>query len=427
VIRLAVRVDRAHAEAALAELLVFSPDGLEEIEIDDGTVEYVLYGADGELPSLPALEASVGEALVAVRTSEIADDWPDRWREFHRPVAVGRRVHVRAPWHPPPAEPGLIDVIIDPGQAFGTGAHATSRLCIELLVGLERDGVAHGMLLDVGCGSGILAIAASKLGFQPVVALDNDPACIEATQANAAANGVVIETRAADLRSDPLPDADTIVANLLLAPLLELARRLEARPAHLIASGLLAEQGDQLARELDERAQLREAVRLREGDWLAMLFVAADPRVSSQGMSIIDDVKGDLATAMKAGDKERVGTLRLVLSELQKAAKEGSSDELAVLRRERKRRAEAERAFRDGGREDLAASEARESELIAGYLPAVLDDQQLREIVARAVTQSGASSPQELGKVMPIALAEVAGRADGKRVSEQVREALGGA
>jgi uncharacterized protein YqeY len=144
-------------------------------------------------------------------------------------------------------------------------------------------------------------------------------------------------------------------------------------------------------------------------------------------MSIIDDVKSDLATAMKAGEKERVGTLRLLLSELQKAAKEGSSDELAVLRRERKRRAEAERAFRDGGREDLATSESREAELIGGYLPAELDDGELREIVARAVAVSGASSPQELGKVMPIAMAEVAGRADGRRVSEQVREALSAA
>ena len=134
-----------------------------------------------------------------------------------------------------------------------------------------------------------------------------------------------------------------------------------------------------------------------------------------------------MTSAMKAGDKERVGALRLLLSELQKAAKDGSADELAVLRRERKRRAEAERAFRDGGREDLAAGEAREAELIGGYLPAELDDAQLREIVDRAVAQAGASTLQDLGKVMPIAMAEVAGRADGRRVSEQVREALGAA
>jgi uncharacterized protein YqeY len=144
-------------------------------------------------------------------------------------------------------------------------------------------------------------------------------------------------------------------------------------------------------------------------------------------VSVIDTVKSDLTTAMKAGEKERVGTLRMLLSELQKAAKEGSGDELAVLRRERKRRAEAEQAFRAGGREDLAEGEAREALLISTYLPAELDDEQLRDIVARAVSQSGASSPQELGKVMPIAIAEVAGRADGKRVSAQVREALGAA
>src|ERR1700689_2606092 len=116
-------------------------------------------------------------------------------------------------------------------------------------------------------------------------------------------------------------------------------------------------------------------------------------------MSIIDDVKGDLVVAMKAGEKDRVGTLRLVLSELQKAAKDGDGDELAVLRRERKRRGEAERAFRDGGRADLADAEAAEAELITAYLPAELGDEQLREIVARAVAQSGAESAKDLGRV----------------------------
>ncbi len=141
-------------------------------------------------------------------------------------------------------------------------------------------------------------------------------------------------------------------------------------------------------------------------------------------MSVTETIKSDLAIAMKAGDKERVSTLRMVLSELQKAAKEGSSDELAVLRRERKRRVEAEHAFREGGRQDLAEGEAREAELISAYLPAQLGDSELREIVARAVAQTGAGSPSDLGKVMPVAMAEVAGRADGKRVSQQVREAL---
>jgi len=141
-------------------------------------------------------------------------------------------------------------------------------------------------------------------------------------------------------------------------------------------------------------------------------------------MSIIDDVKGDLVVAMKAGEKDRVGTLRLVLSELQKAAKDGSTDELAVLRRERKRRGEAEQAFRDGGRGELADSEAAEGRIIAEYLPAELDDSALAALVARAVAQTGAESAKDLGRVMSVVMAEVAGRADGKRVSEQVRAAL---
>jgi len=144
-------------------------------------------------------------------------------------------------------------------------------------------------------------------------------------------------------------------------------------------------------------------------------------------MSITETVKSDLIVAMKAGERERVGALRLLLSELQKDAKEGPGDELAVLRRERKRRTEAERAFRDGGREELADGEAAEATIIAAYLPAELDDAALAEIVARAVAQSGASSAKDLGTVMGIVMGEVAGRADGKRVSEQVRAALAGA
>jgi len=144
-------------------------------------------------------------------------------------------------------------------------------------------------------------------------------------------------------------------------------------------------------------------------------------------MSVSENVRGDLVVAMKSGDRERVSALRLLLSELQKDAKEGPGDEVAVLRRERKRRAEAERAFREGGREELADAEAAEATIIAAYLPAELDDAQLAEIVARAVTQSGAQSAKDLGKVMAVAMAEVAGRADGGRVSAQVREALASA
>lgn len=141
-------------------------------------------------------------------------------------------------------------------------------------------------------------------------------------------------------------------------------------------------------------------------------------------MTLADQVKSDVTAAMKAGEKERVTALRLVLSELQKAAKAGDADELAVLRRERKRRVEAAAAFRAGDRAELAAAEESEAALIAAYLPAELADDALREIVARAVASSGANSPKDMGLVMKAAMAEVGGRADGKRVQAMVKELL---
>src|SRR6185437_4926541 len=153
------------------------------------------------------------------------------------------------------------------------------------------------------------------------------------------------------------------------------------------------------------------------------LVASAYPELT---MAILDEVKLDLNSAMRAGEKQRVGALRMILSELQKASKEGSEDELAVLRRERKRRLEAARAFREGGREDLAAGEEAEGDLIRGYLPAELSEQELQAIVERALEDSGAQSPKDMGMAMKSAMAAVDGRADGKRVSGLVKAALGG-
>jgi hypothetical protein len=143
-------------------------------------------------------------------------------------------------------------------------------------------------------------------------------------------------------------------------------------------------------------------------------------------MTLTEQVKTDLTTAMKAGDRDRVATLRLVLSELQKDAKEGPGDELAVLRRERKRRHESARAFREGDRPELAQAEEDEAVVIESYLPAELGDDELQAIVAAAIADTGATSPKETGQVMKAAMAAVAGRADGKRVSALVGEALRG-
>ncbi|HXD57075.1 MAG TPA: GatB/YqeY domain-containing protein [Thermoleophilaceae bacterium] len=142
-------------------------------------------------------------------------------------------------------------------------------------------------------------------------------------------------------------------------------------------------------------------------------------------MSLIDQVKSDTAVALKSGDKERVQALRLITNELQKAAKEQSDgDETAVLQRERKRRLEAAQAYTDAGRDDLADGERREAAIIEEYMPEQLSDEELHAIVGDAVAESGAASPQDMGKVMSLVMPQVQGRADGKRVSAVVREKL---
>lgn len=141
-------------------------------------------------------------------------------------------------------------------------------------------------------------------------------------------------------------------------------------------------------------------------------------------MALTESLRTDINTALKAGDRERVGALRLVLSELQKAAKEGGDDELTVLRRERKRRLEAAEQFRTAGRAELADQEEAEAGLIQGYLPAELDDAELEAMVSDAIAETGASDPKDMGQVMKVVMARTAGRADGKRVSARVREAL---
>ena len=141
-------------------------------------------------------------------------------------------------------------------------------------------------------------------------------------------------------------------------------------------------------------------------------------------MTLADRVKQDLASAMKAGEKDRVGALRLVLSELQKAAKDGDGDEQAVLRRERKRRRESETAYRDAGRDDLADAEAYEAGVIEGYLPAELGDDELDALVAQAVAETGAEGPRDMGKAIKHVMAAAGGRADGRKVSTKVKEAL---
>jgi ribosomal protein L11 methyltransferase len=214
--RYTLRAPRERAEEAVARMLELFPGGVEQEE-DGADVVLAGYG-DGPAPD--------GLAAAAVEPG-----WETRWREFHRPARAGR-LWVGPPW----CEPEPVAVVIDPGRAFGTGAHGSTRAALALLQRLEP-----GPALDVGCGSGVLSIAAARLGFGPLSACDVDPLAVDATRDNAARNGVPVDVFAADALVDPLPVAPLWLANLQLDLLERLLRRADVPPV-VLASGLLADQ-----------------------------------------------------------------------------------------------------------------------------------------------------------------------------------------
>lgn len=231
-------------------MLELFPTGFEEVERMDG-VELVAYtDASGE--------ERLWEAFGGASATEVGDGWEDGWRRFHRPVRVGR-LWVGPPWEEPDAD--SLAVVVDPGRAFGTGAHPTTRLCLELLQELEPTS-----LVDAGCGSGVLAVAAAKLGFEPVVALDVEQAAVDATLANAQANGVAVEARRLDALEGPLPEAGVTLANILLEVVEQLATHVRS-PLYLTSGYLVADR---------PRLASWERLARRESDgWAADLFARA--------------------------------------------------------------------------------------------------------------------------------------------------------
>jgi ribosomal protein L11 methyltransferase len=251
----------------LAALLDLTPEGVEQVDGEDW-VEFALYGTPGELPSLPEGAASVAGVRVEVRGEEVPEDWAERWKRFHVPVLIGGRLYVRPPWEQPAVRPGVAEVVIDPGQAFGTGTHPTTRLCLELMLGLD----GRGSFADLGCGSGVLAIAAAKLGFTPVSAFDADRAAVAATDMNARANAVLLDrVERLDLRSAPIPSADIVAANLMRPLLLRLSERMQPGVQTMILSGLLDHEADEVAAAFSPLVERR---RLSVKGWSALLLGA---------------------------------------------------------------------------------------------------------------------------------------------------------
>jgi ribosomal protein L11 methyltransferase len=238
--RVSLRVPTRDAEPLRARLLALSPGGFEEVDVGAEEIELAVYADDADAGRLLA-------ELPGVIVEPVAEGWEDAWRDFHRPVLAGG-LWLGPPWESAP-DPSRA-VVIDPGRAFGTGSHPTTRLCVDMLAGTRR----RGSLLDVGCGSGVLAIAGARLGFEPVGAVDVDPVAVETTRANASVNGVAIDARVTDALTEPLPPADVAVANVLLGPVESMLRRLHAH--EVITSGYLA--GERPAHDGWERLESRE-------------------------------------------------------------------------------------------------------------------------------------------------------------------------
>jgi len=232
-------------------MLELFPEGFEEVDSSD-SVELVAYTDAGG-------EERLWHVFGGARAQDVAADWRDRWKAFHHPVRVGP-LWIGPPWEVAP--PDASAVVIEPGRAFGTGAHPTTQLCVELLLELER-----GSLVDLGCGSGVLSIAAAKLGFAPVLALDSDEHAVEATRANVLANGVEVDVSVGDALTADLPETEIALANITRPTLEAVAPRVRSRL--LVGSGYLPTEAVDLT-------PYRHVRRITRDSWAADLYEVAE-------------------------------------------------------------------------------------------------------------------------------------------------------
>ena len=265
--RLTVSVEEDLADALRGELAELAPRGWREHDPAAGEVAVDVWVPADDAAAALRLAHDLERRGVAAHVTSVpeGDDWRDGLRRHHQPIEVGGRIRVRPPWTEP--RQGLVDIVIDPGMAFGTGQHATTRGCLALLLESER-----GSVLDVGCGSGVLAIAARKLGNEPVWAIDNDPLAVEATIRNAHVNGVELRVVERSAERGDLPLVDTVVANITATHVIALAAASGARlPRQVVLSGFRPAEASGVV-DAWAAAGFHADRRIDDGDWTALLM-----------------------------------------------------------------------------------------------------------------------------------------------------------
>lgn len=266
-IRLTATVAEADVDVAVAEGCGLTGGGCRVADPVEGMVVVDYWVPEATNPGADAMRALLASVGIAtdVRAQVEDDSWKRALRDFHQPVVAGR-IRVRPPWVAPAA--GMLDVVIDPGMAFGTGQHPTTRTSLELIAEVPR-----GPVLDAGCGTGVLSIAAARLGFGPIVAIDHDPHAVMATAAGARANMVQVDVHQATIGVDPLPRSPIVFANLTLEVLRTLAEALRGQApqpvAHLVASGLRVHEVDEAVAAFSPLG-LAEGRRLEEDGWASV-------------------------------------------------------------------------------------------------------------------------------------------------------------
>jgi ribosomal protein L11 methyltransferase len=268
--RLAFTARPDEKERLLDAVLPLLPAGIREREQPDGTVEISSVGP--ELPPRELLERAAGSELQDWRTQEVPADWRARRALFGTGYDIAGRLVVRSPHDPPPADPDVIDIVVErAGSAFGSGSHPTTRMCLELLLALEPRGAA----VDLGCGIGVLALAAAKLGWAPVAGVDRTPEAIEAAVENAARNGVEVTWEIADLLTADVPVAELVLANAPPPVQLRAAMAAGERVRHLIVSGIALHEAPSVV-EAYASVGFTDVLTLEDDAWAAIRFDRRD-------------------------------------------------------------------------------------------------------------------------------------------------------